>query len=240
MTRSSALRTPPWLLDEVATAGRENLDPQHAARYDAKENWPAVEEVRLVQALGVPRDATVVDLGAGTGQFALAACGDFRRVVAVDVSDVMLGVLGAKAARAGAENLEIVKAGFLTYEHGGPAAGLVYSRYALHHLPDFWKALALRRMHAMLAPGGIVRLWDIVYSFDVAVAEQELEAWRSSLGETAPDGEWARADIDDHIRDEHSTFTWLLEPMCVRAGFTVEQSEYSEDGIFAKYVLRRS
>ena len=33
---------------------------------------------------------------------------------------------------------------------------------------------------------------------------------------------------------------WLLEPMIVRAGFAIKQSEYSEGGIFAKYVLRRS
>ena len=46
----------------------------------------------------------------------------------------------------------------------GPiGADIVYSRYALHHLPDFWKVMALRRVRAMLRPGGIFRLWDVVY-----------------------------------------------------------------------------
>jgi hypothetical protein len=36
---------PGWLLDELAFAGRENLDPEHAARYDAKEDAGAREEV---------------------------------------------------------------------------------------------------------------------------------------------------------------------------------------------------
>jgi hypothetical protein len=31
---------------------------------------------------------------------------------------------------------------------------------------------------------------------------------------------------------------WLLEPMLGRCGFEVEAAERSEDGIFAKYVLR--
>ena len=51
-------------------------------------------------------------------------------------------------------------------------------------------------------------------------------------------GQWSRAELEEHVRDEHSTFTWLLEPMIRRAGFDVEEHEHSEDGIFARYVLR--
>jgi hypothetical protein len=40
------------------------------------------------------------------------------------------------------------------------------------------------------------------------------------------------------VRDEHSTFTWLLEPMIERAGFRVDEAVYSQDGIFAQYLLR--
>ncbi len=42
---------PGWLLDEVASAGRENLDADHVARYDGKEDASAVEEVALLQRL---------------------------------------------------------------------------------------------------------------------------------------------------------------------------------------------
>jgi len=40
------------------------------------------------------------------------------------------------------------------------------------------------------------------------------------------------------VRDEHSTFTWLLEPMIRRAGFDIDDAVYSDDGVFARYVLR--
>lgn len=30
---------------------------------------------------------------------------------------------------------------------------------------------------------------------------------------------------EEHVRDEHSTFTWLLEPMIERAGFAIEQAD---------------
>jgi hypothetical protein len=44
--------------------------------------------------------------------------------------------------------------------------------------------------------------------------------------------------LEEHVRDEFSTFSWLLEPMIQRCGFAIEQAVYSEDGIFATYVLR--
>ncbi|WP_233425597.1 class I SAM-dependent methyltransferase, partial [Jiangella alkaliphila] len=133
-------RRPGWLLDEVANAGRENLDRDHVARYDVKENARASDEVRLCQRLGLTRDSVVVEFGPGTGQFTLAVAPACTRVIAVDVSPAMLAALRSNLAHARLSNVLVVQAGFLTYEHDGPPADLVYSRYALHHLPDFWKA----------------------------------------------------------------------------------------------------
>lgn len=224
---------PGWLLDEMSSIGRENLDAGHVARYDEKEDAAAADEVLLLRSMGTGPGSTVVDLGAGTGQFALAAAAAGLRVVAVDPSPVMLDRLAEKA-RATA-SLAIVRGGFLTYEHEGVAADVVYSRYALHHLPDFWKAVALHRVRRMLRPGGIFRLWDIVYSFPVEEAAERIERWCASLPVDS-DG-WTRADLEEHVRDEDSTFTWLLEPMLERAGFRIEDASYTEDGFFAKYVL---
>lgn len=224
-----------WTIDELAHAGRENLDPAHVARYDHKEDGDAAGELAALRAFGVDEHATVIDLGTGTGQFALAAASAVRRIVAVDVSPVMLEHLRAKLRRGGVDNVECVLAGFLTYEHRGERADLLYSRYALHHLPDFWKALALMRMADMLRPGGILRLSDVVYSFDPAQAAPRLEQWMAKTATTSVDSGWSRAELEEHVRDEHSTFTWLLEPMLSRAGFAIERRDYSEDQIFARY-----
>src|SRR3954447_20006247 len=133
-----------WWLDEREHAGREHFDEQHARRYDAKMDAGAGEELSFLHDAGVlARTSTVVDLGAGSGQFALAVAKVCRRVIAVDVSPVMLGRLREKLAADQVRNVETVDAGFLTYEHAGDAADVVYSRYALHHLPDFWQAIAL-------------------------------------------------------------------------------------------------
>src|SRR5439155_8242060 len=134
----------------------------------------------------------VVDLGAGTGTFALAAAPLCRWVVAVDVSCAMLTILHAKAERLGLQNVECVQAGFLTYVHQGGPADIVYSRNALHHLPDFWKGIALRRVGELLRPGGVLRLQDLVYSFEPADAEAAVEAWLARAVERE-EGGWTRA-----------------------------------------------
>jgi ubiquinone/menaquinone biosynthesis C-methylase UbiE len=229
---------PGWVLDEVAHAGRENLDAEHVARYDNKEDADAQSEVRLLERLGLNADSTVVDLGAGTGQFSFAVAPVCRRVVAVDISPVMLARLRSDVDTRGITNIECVAAGLLTYEHEGDPADFAYSRYALHHLPDFWKALALARVNALLRPGGVLRLWDVVYSFDPHVAPDRLEAWCATGGEHVG-SDWTRPELEEHVRDEHSTFTWLLEPMIERTGFVIDDASYSDDEVSASYVLRK-
>ena len=229
-----------WWLDEQRHAGREHFDEEHARRYDAKEDADAARELRLLQDAGALRaDSTVVEVGTGTGQFAMAAAEVCARVVAIDVSPVMLGRLTDKLGRSSVANVEPVSAGFLSYEHTGAPADVVYSRYALHHLPDFWKALALQRMAGILRPGGVLRLWDVVYSFEPADAEQRIEAWiTETMGSDVEHG-WTRAELAEHVRDEHSTFTWLLEPMLDRAGLDVADAQYDASGVFARYLCRR-
>jgi SAM-dependent methyltransferase len=228
---------PGWLLDELSHAGRENLDAEHVARYDAKEDAGAASEVALLAELGLARESTVIEFGAGTGQFSVAVASRCRRVTAVDIAAPMLERLEAKAAGLGLANIEIARAGFLTYEHAGGSADFIYSRYALHHLPDFWKAVALDRLRRLLRPGGVFRLWDVVYDFEPAEAEDRIEAW-CATGSDSAEAYWSRAELEEHVRDEHSTFSWLLEPMIERGGFAIERAEHSADGIFAKYLLR--
>jgi ubiquinone/menaquinone biosynthesis C-methylase UbiE len=229
-----------WWLDERAHAGREHFDEQHAPRYDAKMDARAGDEVALLQEAGVlGQDSTVVDIGAGSGQFALAVAEHCKRVVAVDVSPLMLGLLREKADRHATSNVQTVDAGFLTYEHEAEPADVVYSRFALHHLPDFWKALALNRIADMLRPGGVLRLSDVVYAFEPSDAERSIEAWITATMSGDPEAGWTRAELAEHVRDEHSTFTWLLEPMIERAGFRVVDAEYSESGMFARYLCRK-
>ena len=234
MPSSQPSTQPGWQIDEIASIGRENLDADHVARYDDKEDAGAAGEVALLRSLGLGAGSVVVDLGAGTGQFVLEAVESFGRVVAVDPSPVMLARLRESVRQRGAQ-VEVVEGGFLTYEHQGSLADAVYSRWALHHLPDFWKSIALHRIRALLPTGGLLRLSDIVFSFDIEEAAERIEAWCAAIG--ADHTEWTREDAEEHVRDEHSTYSWLLEPMIEAAGFTIREAEYSDDRFLAEYVL---
>jgi hypothetical protein len=134
------------------------------------------------------------------------------------------------------ENVELVQAGFLDYEHDGAPAEFAYSRNALHHLPDFWKAIALVRIRSLLAAGGYFLLRDLVFSFDPADAGDVLEQWLASAATDPAEG-WTRAELETHLRTEFSTFTWLLEPMVERAGFEIVDRDYGRLGVYASYVL---
>ncbi len=227
--------TPPaWFPDELAHAGREHLDANYVARYDLKAGVDPTEELRNLQGLGLSRSSTLVDLGAGTGALALAAAPHCRRVVAVDISPAMLAALRHRATQLELTNLECVQAGFLTYQHTGARADFVYSRHALHQLPDFWKAVALRRSADVLRPGGVFRVRDLFLSCALNEVDEVVEAWLANAPADSTRG-WPRAELETHLREEHSTFTWLFEPMLAQAGFTITEATYSPSRTHASY-----
>jgi SAM-dependent methyltransferase len=220
-----------WLPDELALAGPEHVDPDAVAIYEQKAAFDPEPDIALLRQLGLGRESVVVDLGAGTGVFALAAAPLVQRIVAVDVSPEMVAAMRSKKLA----NVECVNAGFLTYEHTGRRADFVYSRNALHHLPDFWKVVALTRIASMLRPEGMLRLHDLVYSFEPGEADAVFEAWIAGGG-SDPSAGWTQDELRAHVRDEHSTFGWIFEGMLQRTGFDVEDAHYDESRIYADYV----
>jgi SAM-dependent methyltransferase len=228
------VRRPGWRFDEFAHVGGEHLDPAYVASYDRKAGTDPSEDLSRLRDLGLDQDRTLVDLGAGTGTFAVAAAPFSRHVFAVDPSPAMVAALRDKAERLGLTNLTCHRAGFLTYEHPAGTADFVYSRNALHHLPDFWKAVALRRIAAMLRSGGILRLRDLVFSFAPADAASVVESWLASAPSSPEEG-WTREELETHLREEHSTFAWLLETMLERSGFAIADVSHHTSKVFSAY-----
>jgi len=229
----------PWMIDELAHAGPEHLDAAFVAEYDRKQGEPdPVADLAVLIAHGLERNGTLVDLGAGTGRLALAAAPHARRVVAVDVSPAMLALLRDRAAEAGQSNVECVQAGFLTYQHTGPPADAVFTRNALHHLPDFWKAVALVRTARLLRAGGVLRLHDLIFDFQPAETETVIDRWLDGASEDPTRG-YTREDLTAHIRTEFSTFRWLFEPMLAAAGFEILTSDF-RGGVYGAYTCIRA
>ncbi len=224
----------PWMIDELAHAGPEHLNASFVAGFDRKQGHPdPAEDLAVLRAHGISRASTVVDLGAGTGQFTLAAASYAGRVVAVDISRPMLAVLRERATQAGLSNIDCVQAGFLSYQHTGRPADAVFTRNALHQLPDFWKALALDRVAKLLRPGGVLRLRDLIFDFQPAKAEAAVDAWLDDAAEDAALG-YTREDFAEHLRSEFSTFRWLLEPMFAAAGFSIVTADF-DGSVYGAY-----
>lgn len=217
--------TKSWMLDEFAHAGREHLDPAFVAKYDRKQGVDPVDDLAVLCRHGLDATSTLLDFGAGTGQLVLSAAPLCRRVVAVDVSPPMLDHLRRQMTEARLTNIECIEAGFLTYEHDGPPVDAVYTRNALHQLPEFWKAVALDRIARMLQPGGVFRLRDLIFDFQPSEAEAVIADWLDAAADDAALG-YTSEDLAEHIRSEYSTFRWLLEPMLIVAGFDIVDAEF--------------
>lgn len=232
-----------WELDELAHAGAEHLDAAFVVGYDRKQgetpDLAAAEDLEVLRVHGIGGDATVVDLGAGTGRFAVAVAPHVRRIVAVDISPAMLARLRERIVEAGLpqHTVEVVEAGLLTYRHEGPPVDAVHSRNALHQLPDAYKALALDRIRRMLRPGGVLRLRDLVYDTTPDRFGDLLDTWFAAAATDPAEG-YTREDLIEHVRTEFSTFTWLLEPMLDRAGFDVVERAVRQ-GVYAAYTCVR-
>jgi len=216
------------MLDEMAHAGPEHLDEAFIAGFDRKQGHPdPAADIAALAARGLGGTSTVVDLGAGTGQFAVAAAGHFGHVVAADVSGAMLAAIRrkAEASRVPGGRLSYAQAGFLSYRPDGLVDG-VFTRHALHQVPDFWKAVALSRIAGMLRPGGVLRLRDLVYDFPPDEAGEVFSRWLAGAAADPSQG-YTAADYAEHIRTEHSTFRWLLEPMLAAAGLEIADVSYA-------------
>jgi putative AdoMet-dependent methyltransferase len=218
------------MINERRHAGEEHLDPEQVARYDEKIPFDPSQELELLLELGLDDEDTFVDFGTGTGVVPLAVADYCERVVAIDISETMLDVVREKVDTRGIQNIDIVRDGFVNYDHGGDPTSFAFSKNALHHLPDFWKVEALKTVGDTLEPGGIFRLRDLVYSFDPRDSHESIESWLERMEKT----DFTHEELRNHFREEFSTYDFLLESMLEETGFEILDSSYSE-GIYAAY-----
>jgi ubiquinone/menaquinone biosynthesis C-methylase UbiE len=194
------------------------------------------ESEEIIALLGLDTDQTVIDMGCGTGAFAVHAAKRSGKVYAVDVSKAMLRCARRKAKKAKLDNIEFHRGGFLTYEHKAEPVDAIVSTAVLHHLPDFWKLTGLRRLAQMLKTGGRLYLFDVVFSFNVDDYESRLSKWVKTTAERI--GLAFAEEVAIHIREEYSTCDWIMEGLLKQAGFVIETANYKHD-LMAAYLCTR-
>lgn len=227
----------PFLYREFSVVGRDYTASEEAAIYDAchaRFRDVAAEADAVVELLGLKPGGTLLDFGCGTGGFVVRAAEHGLRVTGIDVSQAMLDVARARLHERSLGNARLVQAGFLTYAHSGPPVDAVVSTFALHHLPDFWKGVALDRLHALLRPGGQLYLRDVVLP-NVSPLESitRFIATQQNRG-----GNELRDDALGHFRDEYSTYAWVMEGLFERAGFQIKERRVHDEVIFTYHCVR--
>jgi putative AdoMet-dependent methyltransferase len=226
---------PEWQYDEAQHVGVDYASEAQVARYDERmarlRNFQNEVE-QICGALKLTGDDSVLDVGTGIGEIAIGIAPHCRRVTAVDISPAMLGYAAAKAGRRGTTNIDFARGGFLSYEGAAGSFDAVVSQLALHHLPDFWKTIALARIHRLLKKGGRFYLKDVV--FPSGLADYDACFAKVITGLQQRTGNGLSAEMANHIRSEFSTLDWIMEGMIERAGFHITNK--SSDGLIAVYV----
>ena len=71
----------------------------------------------------------------------------------------------------------------------------------------------------------VAALYDLIYDFQPADAAAVFDRWLCGAAHDPATG-YTREDFITHIRTEHSTFRWLLEPMLAAVGLTIVGAEF--------------
>jgi ubiquinone/menaquinone biosynthesis C-methylase UbiE len=134
-----------WQYNEFQHVGKDYSIPNEVEMYDSSHSdFRDIEKESnaVFDILGIGKNDVMIDFGSGTGTFAIQAALRCAAIYAVDVSPAMIEYAKIKADKAGVKNISFCHGGFLTFEYDGPAADVIVTTFAFHHLPDFWKGIA--------------------------------------------------------------------------------------------------
>jgi len=144
-----------------------------------------------LEAAAVKPGEMVVDLGCGTGQLSLPLAESGGRVLAVDVSPVMVSRLEQQASERGITSLETVAVPIEDLRLPAGSVDLIVSSYALHHLRDADKARLVSAAFGWLRPGGRLVVADMMFGRGASSRDREIIAGKvRALARKGPGGWW--------------------------------------------------
>ena len=165
-------------------ARQQRFWTRRAASWDhgAANNPGLVKVVDRVLAESDPSPATrAVDLGCGSGQVTLALAKRCASVLGVDVSEKMIALLLDNARGRGCLQRRGPGRADRAPRPAGGSVDLVVSNYALHHLRDRDKQVAVDEAFRWLRPGGKLVIGDMMFGRGGDARDREIIGSKLSL-----------------------------------------------------------
>lgn len=193
-----------------------------------------------IEALGLSHDASarVLDLGSGTGGFALEVL-NAHPSVQVELADISVPMLDqARAKFAGDERITFRQLDIVNDDFGGGWDRII-SSFVIHHLDHGDKRAVFAKVCEALKPGGVFVNIDQVQACSQAVQDIHMRLWKKdvlaagALEQDLEDGlkRMAEMDINAELDDQ---LLWLE-----RAGFSDIEVAY-RNYFYAAFVARKA
>src|ERR1700759_165904 len=212
---------------------RIGLDSAVASIYDRHDDSDIRARAALTM-LGVQPGWRVADIGCGNGVLACEAALLGAEVDAIYISPAMLALADIQA-RDRKVAIRTQSAGLLSFAYQPDSYDLIVSEFTLHHLPDFWKSVAMSRIFAALKPGANFFLRDIVFVRTPDGTERDVEEWAEF---SITNHDFNPDTVVTHRRAEYSTFGWVIGRMLPDAGFELKSADYHAP-LHGTYLLRK-
>lgn len=226
-----------WYYDESKHSGVDYSSTELIQQYDenhSKFRNFEKEAEEIINDLQLTTQSIVADIGCGTCAITNFIAKKVKKIYAIDISKAMLDY--AQQKNHTIKNIEYINSGFLGLNSHDLNVDAVYTKMALHHLPDFWKQVALHNVSSITKPGGKFLYVDVIYSGDIAVIEQNIDQWINNFRQKTGN-EFAK-EVEMHVKEEFSTFDWVIEIMLQKAGYRID-SKFQQDEMIIKYICTK-
>lgn len=222
-----------WIWNERQQIGKDYESVEEVALYNeshSKFRDLKLESREILSLIGAKPGMKLLDIGCGTGIFAIEAAKKGLEVIAIDVSKTMLEYAKLTAKKAEV-SIAFEEGGFLTHTSPPSSYDLITSSFSFHHLPDFFKFIALDRLRGLMKTDGKLFIQDVIVEHNNYEDNiNQLIDRQESLG-----GDFLREDAIQHFQEEYSTFDWVLEGLLRKAGFQVVDSSI-QGGLLGRYL----
>lgn len=185
-----------WNFNDQADGYDDNIK-MHGYRFNVHQDYDKALQM-VADHVQMKANDTCLDIGAGTGNLGAKFLQKGVHVIGVDQAENML-----EACKQKHSEIEVRKGHFLALPVLDQQVHAVISSYALHHLPDSEKLLALAEMNRVLKAGGQICIADLMFE-NGQHRKKVLKAFQDAGNELAVD-----AIEDEYYADRSILADWL-------------------------------